>query len=453
MRRKTFHSEDKLVRTLYGMAMAVLPKASYLNIEPLIGIVRAATLAELKIPFTPEQIGNTTPSSGVIRMMTRRFAAQTLYRNMSDAVEAEYVSLACDKAPKNGLGIFIKMLCNWNSKRGCVRAFLLDNYVTGNSSKEAAESIQNSFHTIGFKDLKLSGQGTDNGGGGVVEGLAVELEVLGLCNDYFYFISNCTLHNLQLVFAVPVEKVFGLGGLNNYNFMQMAHSLYNIEDYLDKDTLFVGYLKRAKERLTTDFPETKTVALPEKKMPAPVTTRWWWLAIALLMIISHWKLYRMLVQMLLFIFSTKSYVGTVASNLDAMMREEEFYLKAYFVCVFGQEFIMKHFGWLQDKGERSAVGFRSKEILVRYFLMRQELVSLMDGGWRTDPRFEAFVEALYRDRTLPPPPSEAFPWKSRSEEQQEMDDAAAAYLVGPETIVKRVEPFTKEETRMKKVSY
>jgi hypothetical protein len=40
-----------------------------------------------------------------------------------------------------------------------------------------------------------------------------------------YFVANCTLHNLSLALAVPIEKVFGLGGKDRNNCMQMLHSI------------------------------------------------------------------------------------------------------------------------------------------------------------------------------------------------------------------------------------
>ena len=66
---------------------------------------------------------------------------------------------------------------------------------------------------------KLSGQTTDNGGGGVLEHLGEKLQELGITNEKFYFIANCTLHNLLLAIAVPVERVSGLGRIDKNNFM------------------------------------------------------------------------------------------------------------------------------------------------------------------------------------------------------------------------------------------
>ena len=101
---------------------------------------------------------------------------------------------------------------------------------TGNSSEEVAMVVK---HSLVQKEVpkKLSGQTTNNGGGGVLEHLGEELQELGITNEKFYFIANCTLYNLLLAVAVPVEKVFGLGGIEKNNFMQMLHSIYDLQQF------------------------------------------------------------------------------------------------------------------------------------------------------------------------------------------------------------------------------
>ena len=89
----------------------------------------------------------------------------------------------------------------------------------GNSSEEVAMAVK---HSMVQKEVpkKLSGQTTDIGGG-VLEHLGEELQELGITNEKFSFIANFPppLHNLLLAVAVPVERVFGLGGIDKNNVM------------------------------------------------------------------------------------------------------------------------------------------------------------------------------------------------------------------------------------------
>ena len=79
-------------------------------------------------------------------------------------------------------------------------------------------------------------QTTDNGGGGTLESFLAKLCKRGLTADSptytnlqkFYFANNCTLHNLQLIIAIPVENVFGSGGLEEYNALQLLDCAYQV---------------------------------------------------------------------------------------------------------------------------------------------------------------------------------------------------------------------------------
>ena len=59
----------------------------------------------------------------------------------------------------------------------------------------------------------------------MLEHLGEKLQELGITNEQFYFIANCTLFNLLLAVAVPVEKIFGLDGIEKNIFMQILYSI------------------------------------------------------------------------------------------------------------------------------------------------------------------------------------------------------------------------------------
>jgi len=83
-------------------------------------------------------------------------------------------------------------------------------------------------------DVKISGVATDSGGGGMLESFATALTGLGLVNEDVCFVSPCSLHSLQLIFATPVEKAFGLGGIHLQNGLQLLHSMHNLEKHFGR---------------------------------------------------------------------------------------------------------------------------------------------------------------------------------------------------------------------------
>ena len=80
----------------------------------------------------------------------------------------------------------------------------------------------------------LHGQGTDSGGGGVLDDLADKLYDIGnicvqSCN---YLVANCTIHALQLQISNAIKITFGDGGLKKVNAMQLLHSVYRLQESL-----------------------------------------------------------------------------------------------------------------------------------------------------------------------------------------------------------------------------
>ena len=140
---------------------------------------------------------------------------------------------------------------------------------------------------------------------------------MDITNEKFYFIANCTLHNLSLAVSVPVEKVFGLGGIDKNNFMQMLHSIYDLQKF------YGGEVWCHIMRTEMDECGMENEDVPNK-MPQPVTTRWWWLGISCGFGIKYWKVYVRIAKATVNVFNSKSYGHIVASNIDSLMKEELF---------------------------------------------------------------------------------------------------------------------------------
>jgi hypothetical protein len=125
--------------------------------------------------------------------------------------------------------------------------------------------------------VKLSGQCTDSGEGGVLESLYKGLETQNLTQEN-YMISACTLHALQLVVANPVMKVFGEGDLDERNTMQLLHTAYDLMSSLEPRE-FKEMWDHAKGLVRgVDYVETDMYA--NKKIAKAVLTRWWYVGCA-----------------------------------------------------------------------------------------------------------------------------------------------------------------------------
>jgi hypothetical protein len=97
----------------------------------------------------------------------------------------------------------------------------------GGKSDECVKAIWHSIKTIRGVITFFHGQTMDSGGGGVLHSLQRELAKLFLCAR-IYFIAPCTLHGINLIFANSVKAIFGEGGLDYRNVMQLMHSLYDL---------------------------------------------------------------------------------------------------------------------------------------------------------------------------------------------------------------------------------
>ena len=82
--------------------------------------------------------------------------------------------------------------------------------------------------------IKLQGQSTDSGGGGVLDGLHKALAGRNLTRPN-YLVASCSLHNLQLSVANPIKQTMGEGGREKKNVMQLIHSVYDLQESMDRE--------------------------------------------------------------------------------------------------------------------------------------------------------------------------------------------------------------------------
>jgi len=159
--------------------------------------------------------------------------------NLAKKLASVPIHMACDKGNKQGISHFVKFLCWWNVESGQVQAQVLDVDASGGATEECAEATEASMNKLkaqaGAATHLLAGQGTDSGGGGALDGLADALQAKNdLCvamKDCL--VANCCMHALQLQLRNAVVSVFGEGGLDKANMMQMLHSVCDLQEAVE----------------------------------------------------------------------------------------------------------------------------------------------------------------------------------------------------------------------------
>jgi hypothetical protein len=119
--------------------------------------------------------------------------------------------------------------------------------------------------------------------------------------------------------------------------------------------------------------------LPDKiqKIPQPVLTRWWYVQVAAAFLKQYYRIVLRATQIIINFNDSKSRLNKIASGLQSIMKEDITYSDMLFLAQSHTNFLTQHFKWLQEEDEVvQNPGFRCRQILVRYYLMRQDLIQL-----------------------------------------------------------------------------
>jgi hypothetical protein len=197
-----FKSGSILMKSLIAVAIRscpALPLSQACNVIPMfiaamlvdVGIIDRTKVSEFATSF---------PSETYLRDLVFNFAAENIYQ-LGARVKDTHVFLSCYKGNKKGVSHFVKILSWYDPKTTCVVKQLLDIDASGGFTDDCADDIAASLNKVG--NIRLQGQTTDSGGGGVLDGLHRALEERQLCRPG-YLVTSCSLHNLQLAVANPI---------------------------------------------------------------------------------------------------------------------------------------------------------------------------------------------------------------------------------------------------------
>jgi len=414
------------MKSLLSVALASCPSLPLYQAANIIPLIVAAFLVDLGVldKSKIDRFCKAFPSTSYLRDMMFEFAAENtleLGRKLQDKV----VFLSCDKGNKKGVGHFVKILSWYDSKKKSVLKQILDIDASEGSSVDCADAVIFSLKKLGH-GIKLQGQTTDSGGGGVLDGLADLLSVRQVCHRN-YLTASCSLHNLQLSLANPIKELIGEGGLERKNVLQLLHSIYDLQDSMEMDvwkTHVEESLKFMKKHdiegkpLPTDTAADKAFAekwstvigfrvfcstLDEedrkqvlRRLQAPVLTRWWTVgAAANLAFKIHLVLLRV-TQNVINCHPTRDKKNKIASGLQPLLLEPEINADLALIECFHTVFFCPHLDWVQSTTDLTNVpGFQAHNTLGRYFIMVQDLLTMKGTMFTTHPGFKNFRRALF----------------------------------------------------------
>ena len=376
-----------LGRQIIAGALAMEPRISMRGMELVIGASIASLFADVNIGINFENLPFRVPSATTIKDSIIDLASEMIFLLQQTLREVSKVYISCDKGHRSGISHLVKILSWWDTTNNEVQTFLLDLDGSGDSRKECAQAIGHSLKKLEGSVQQLSGQTTDSGGGGTLNSLRDEMVALNITKED-YLVANCTLHSQQILLKGPTEDVFGDGGLGKRNVMQLLHSAYDLQQCFEFQEFKILW-KQIEAEIGAENSEKVL------KMQEPIATRWWCIGIAASYMKEFWNLFLAICQGIINDSNTDKRVNKIASGLESLMNEEELKSDLLFLAAYHHFFMTPHFKFLQAAGDRSKKpGYQSNNILVRYFLMHEDIEAMKDEGWKQNEKFKDFKDSL-----------------------------------------------------------
>ena len=405
---KRYRGTD-LGKKFMGKAIAIAPQASQHITQSTIPLLYASFCSDLKLPVDYNKIANSTPSTRVINRLLNSEASEYVISSVEKMLQNPFVFISCDKANTGKKGsnfsTMPKVLSYYNPQTGRIEEYLMDVDSAGESSRDAAIVIKHALEKLSLIDpnlhLILCGQDTDSGGGGTLHSLERELRKLDLPFNNYYIISSCSLHNLQTCLRNGVIEVLGEGGSVEdengttqfkKNAMQLMHGIWNLTNYLPK-TFLRKIWKHSREKLQIDR--------PYRIFPQPVLTRWWMVGDAACILREDWVIYEEMMKQLANLPRSElkeAAFGIVCANKN-LMQKKVIKADVNVIASIHTHFIFPHFKYLQegDPLTGNVAGYQARSMLVRYFLMHEDLIEIKDGAWMDVDAFKGLVTITETD--------------------------------------------------------
>lgn len=381
---------------MLGMAASLVPQAGYSGLATILPFGIGAFLSNAGIDYDVKSLVNMLPSRNKIEALVTSNAIDTVMLTKHSLKDSS-IYLSCDKGNKHGNKNLAKYICWFDSKEGKVKTFLLDVDCTEESTEAVVDALNHSLKKI-FNNNNLesciSGQCTDSGGGGTLHALCRELKLRNLCSSN-YITCSCSLHNLQTCLRNAIVNVMGDGGEDEngayaMNCMQMLHGAYNLQNWAEH-----GELKQLHEFFQDDgINEFKF-----KKLEQPIVTRWWLVGACACSLKESFPIWKQICHALRNASPSGSALYKISSCTLNLMGLPPILFDFELLCAFHKFFLFPHFKFLQgsDPMTGSTPSFLCRHMLVRYFIMVQDIDKLSEDRWKDEI---VFSDVLHRYNTL-----------------------------------------------------
>ena len=421
LKRKQYFTDSETAQALWAIALSAVPSLALSSAQFLFPLIIYAFFFDTALfePIDMTLFAQSFPSDWLLRRYSYVQAARDTILLGSTLIN-QVIYMACDKGNKKGIGHFVKIVCWWDRQLKSVQTQVLDIDASGGTTLECAQAIRSSMNKLKIQDdvatHLLHGQGTDSGGGGVLEDLADKLQDLGnICvPPCSYLVANCTIHALQLQISNAIKITFGDGGLEKVNAMQLLHSVYRLQESLSDLNEWRHILYRAGVYVSTYKANDVVIAPPNAtaqqkneaafrqqfnkvycfhtafkrgllvdpsvlsvykgtiyyKMTAPILTRWWTVGAAASYAFDYYLHLYVACQQVINIYDSTHVPNKIASTLFVLMSNQENFLDMMLIRSFHKAYVNYHLDWLQQSVDLSSKqGFQSHQMLVRFYVM------------------------------------------------------------------------------------
>jgi hypothetical protein len=324
---------------------------------------------------TFDQLSNIMPSRSTVSTYVRETAAHRIVVIGERLVNAAAVFLGADK----GADVLVKKAYFFDKETKQITKMNLDFNKAADDAKGAGEAIKLSLEKYLFNENKgevmkgmLKGGGSDSGGGFTGVAMKNALVQVGLANEETWIHCPCTSHNDQTNLRVAVETVYGQGGLDQRNVLQLVHAFADLQKACGETDDVSPYLIAVWEVLHGDNSQVPKDLL--YLMQEPILTRWKTVGEGCQYVYKYIDALIAFAGSVCATENTHSQKNKCASNFKSLAEEPAIASDLAFFTDFDIRFFNDHMEFNHSvDGNIGVSGFLAPHHLVRYFLKMKDL--------------------------------------------------------------------------------
>lgn len=416
--KKKEHRLPLAVKLCLGTCAANFPQVSDAAAEQFLyqGILIGMTVLEMANLEDGSGIDIDTmmsikPSTTTVHNHVVTTAAHKVVLLGNRMANASRIYLAAD----HGAGILAKIAYFWDKKSKAIVAVNLDFDTSGDSAKEGAVATKHSFKKYVYGSTEeeqnvkmqglINGGASDSGGGFTKDAMKNSLVEVGIACQKTWIFCACTAHNDQTNLRHGMEKVYGIGGLEERTIQQLIHAYSDWQDAI-RDKCGNDGLKKLLEKA---YEHTRGSSAPAtvlkellKMMQEPIVTRWKTIGMALIYVAKFFDVLFAAVRASNASNNKNTQIGKTGANFVSLSKERALACDCAFLAGFDKIFFNPNFEFNHATDPnigRSA--FLVPHHLARYCIkdkgLRDILNELESGSVDkapANPRFPLFWEKL-----------------------------------------------------------